>query len=114
MKAGPELDALIATKVMGASFQEIKDADYFVNESGGIGFDLPSYSTDIASAWLVVEKLRLSVLKCNHGWRAGDLSYGGHESSEFIFDAIAETAPHAICLAALKSVASIPKSTSQK
>lgn len=68
MKPGRELDALIATKVMG--FEHVRKTnpfDYFNEEKGklhdwiflpdNIVKILPNYSTDIASSWLVVDKL---------------------------------------------------------
>lgn len=60
LPAGRELDILVAEKVMGY--------EHFVDEADGtdrlrgngiiMPIHLPAYSTDIAAAWEVVEKLR--------------------------------------------------------
>jgi hypothetical protein len=68
--------------------------------------DLPHYSTDIAKAWLVVEKMREqawrldigSYYQDHHGWSACFDNYSTYFRSD------APTAPRAICLAALKAV----------
>lgn len=99
-EAGRELDALIAEKVMGIP-----------EDSPQMEFDgPPAYSTDIASAWQVVEKLQAF----NPFWNRAafmdfDLSptdpkgwtcnFGDDNTREY-----ADTVPHAICLAALKMV----------
>lgn len=54
LQAGPELDALVAEKVMGFTviygfMQVFEDAT---------PIDIPKYSTDIAAAWQIVEKMR--------------------------------------------------------
>ena len=115
MKAGRELDALIAEKVMGwkrGSFFGIDDDDrwwlYLGNGKwqqqgfGGKGF---CPSTRIADAWLVVEKLgkNFDVSRCRvyqeiEAWFWEASFHNGP-------DAEADTAPLAICLAALKAVA---------
>lgn len=89
MKAGRELDALVAEKIFGWSKSDLE-----INE------DISHFSTDIAAAWEVVERLR------SRGYRfevrsqpQGFWVYFGEEMS-----AEAPTAPHAICLAALKAV----------
>jgi hypothetical protein len=108
MQAGRELDALIAEKVMG----------YVPPRPGTVGYDMkdlprnrvPHYSTDIAAAWQVVEKLNL-LSKMKDGclyfdpslnkWVISEWS-GGREFAEGSVEA--DTAPHAICLAALKAI----------
>jgi hypothetical protein len=121
MKAGRELGALVAEKVMGRSgdverkvLRDVQTGMPTYVERWGV----PAYSTDIAAAWEVVEKLQaanpfwetagnesfmafylapaLDVTKGRVDWAAnfGDdrtLAYG-------------TTAPLAICLAALKAV----------
>jgi hypothetical protein len=91
MKPGCELDALVAEKVMGWC----TDTD-----RGGFLLD---FSTSIADAWVVVEKLASTYLFCleNSGsfWVA---DFG--RSADRRAQCTAETAPHAICLAALKAV----------
>jgi hypothetical protein len=65
MKAGRELDALIAERVMG--WHNNRDnpnesgmwgiMDYRADGSPVLAADFPEYSTDMAAAWEVVEKL---------------------------------------------------------
>lgn len=108
MKAGRELDALVAEKVMGWDLvptRHLVRLRYFRQP----GTDsraarercyLPRYSEDIAAAWGVVEKLsgyERKLEECSEGWcftfEAGEEFWGQ-----------ADTAPLAICLAALKAV----------
>ena len=72
---------------------------------------VPRYSTDIAAAWEVVEKLNLLVMPIDEDdWMAGQLdsrySYASAETGVIdgyiAFHAVADTAPLAICRAALK------------
>lgn len=109
MKAGLELDALIAEKVMGWHFvgtftlDPELNCDRWARDQNGLEryfHEVPKYSTDIAAAWQVVEKMIVYsehhfLLDKGGAWlcrfREGGLSPG-------------ETAPHAICLAALKAV----------
>ena len=129
MKAGRELDALVAEKVMGFPYGQ-QHGEIRENSSGspfcsickvagswrdGDLFSEPCiqhYSTDIADAWQVVEKLREQGFNfgiqhpCRrHGGQAFVYfhRYGGstigHQST-----ALADTGPRAICLAALKAV----------
>lgn len=111
MKPGRELDALIAEKVFGAVRTQEKfqgyvpipgdpvyysevykyptGVNYLIddpkNRHGMMG-GVPHYSTDISAAWEVVEKL--------------NKQYSFHLNTK----GSADTAPHAICLAALKAV----------
>lgn len=101
MKPGQELDALIAEKVMGLKVNyEFYTCSDLCDNYDEMGY-IPAYSTDIASAWEVVEKL----LKLH----SVEFSYV-HFNSEWNVDiddkiyVAADTAPHAICLAALKAV----------
>ena len=61
MKAGRELDALIAEKVLGLS--GVRDGkswlygDNWTHNKEGVLCLVPHYSTQIADAWLVVEKM---------------------------------------------------------
>ena len=116
MKAGRELDALVAEKVMG-----IKLCHHELHETRPTckychlnkGFWQPKwgriepprhYSTDIAAAWEVVETFAGKVYvgmargKYSGDWKAviGDRVRPSYEIE-------AETAPLAICLAALKA-----------
>ncbi|MDP9315132.1 MAG: hypothetical protein M3R24_30430, partial [Chloroflexota bacterium] len=105
-EAGRDLDALVAAKVMGF------DADRIISGGGyRVGNHTPSviswahipqYSTDIAAAWEVVEKLiHLDPLVAIWGYEDGSIGwYCDFEGSK----AHARTAPHAVCLAALKAI----------
>lgn len=131
--AGRELDALIAEKVMGwkripvppdanghfageALMQTDPPPNFRWNPLGKIPFDtwVPHFSTDIAAAWQVVEKLVAegycpALLYDDEGhW---GLFFDGVSQAEaqpesyvvFTTPAWADTAPLAICLAALKA-----------
>lgn len=115
MEPGRELDALVAEKVMGLRVEwgqdtPCPDCDEVGRYCGGRAWCSPcrawyysaykDYSTDIAAAWEVVERLvaggeRHFVVEKAGAWlvrfREGDWLPG-------------ETAPHAICLAALRAV----------
>jgi hypothetical protein len=122
-KPGRELDALIAEKV----FKNLEPMDV-------VPLHIPHYSTDIAAAWLVVEKLRelnfssdVSSYPTSRKWLKPphegalasswtlqttkecyqccitryEVDFGGWI---VVCDPVADTAPHAICLAALKAM----------
>lgn len=120
LSAGRELDALVAVHIMGWQPDNIYGArgqlagQWIYTPEGNIS-DIPHYSTDIAAAWQVVEKLRersfyssytdLS-LDTGKGW----YSWHFHDHrplSAYSSDATASTVPLAICLAALKAVGAI-------
>lgn len=106
-----ELDALVAEKVMGWRIER-----YMTNppKPTGMGMppdsttiaEIPAYSTDIAAAWEVVEKMRAQGFDNQFSWRA---DRPGHRSRPFACfgrngSAEADTLQKAICLAALKAV----------
>ena len=118
MEAGRELDALVAEKVMGWSYQDFPDGPcphvkhwYATSPCPNDAMDpswrgrLPCFSTDIAAAWEVVEKddgwgfdWRLK------RWAASSKPWTCiadriTDSRRFYVEAV--TAPLAICLAAL-------------
>lgn len=123
MQPGRELDALVAEKVMGwrkiSHPYPYSDLTWINSEGatarpGGI----PQYSTDIAAAWVVVEHLKNS-LNGNEWTGEFNLFFNGCEyecwwsfsrkTEEGLYETskeagVAETAPHAICLAALGAV----------
>ena len=128
MTAGRECDALVAEKVMGYTLSELSLPAYpkyklFDIESGefsGYVKEVPHYSTDIAAAWEVVKRMPIpfKLEKCwekayqigPEGWSAcwctdADCE-GCNENSRCTNgdDAWAETAPLAICGAALKAL----------
>lgn len=109
MKPGRELDALVAERVMGwtdIKFGEEKTAGLLEgfgqppSNSGRIAF--PNYSTDISAAWEILEEFCLTHL--THGVNGWCCIIGRQidETTVHSTEAKAETAPHAICLAALK------------
>ena len=133
MNAGRELDALVAEKVMGWVFNlpppsnkyyclEAKakygDASHPVwvkTHDGyqcGLCNSIPDYSTSIAEAWGVVEKLKSMGLAVWVGYEAGEWVCMCGEEIDFVLlpeispdsQGWAETAPLAICLTALKAV----------
>lgn len=115
LKPGRELDALIAEKVMGLEVLSNKDC-YISGERKDMSGEItriasviPGYSTEIKAAWEVVEKIG-----SNEQWQI-NIEYRQDEgywvfikerissgAGTFVADSI--TAPHAICLAALKAV----------
>jgi hypothetical protein len=108
MKAGRELDALIADKVMG--WEKCNESYLYFDGVIFRTLELTSYgkfepSTDIADAWLVVEKLRDKNLEIHLESQYN--SFGERvyfcEFSNILVAKEAETAPLAICLAALKA-----------
>ena len=93
LQAGHELDALVAEKVMG----------WAPGERG-----TPAFSTSIAAAWEVVEKMRadkLSVTLTGY-WEGSTGKWWVNvlDNVETVATVRTDTAPHAICLAALKAV----------
>lgn len=97
MKPGRDLDAFIAEKVMGEK------------NDGTLHLWVPRYSLSMDAAWEVVEKLTVTTKQwlrleqhptgCTATF---ELSGAGDKDAEWSAEAI--TAPHAICLAALKAV----------
>lgn len=116
---GRELDALIAEKVMGwnkftshpEGWTDVGEGPWFIIP-GEIkceavrSDEIPAYSTDIAAAWEVVEKMRVDgfnfqIHNVNEQvnwvalfWKKGTVGDP--------YLAVEVFAPHAICLAALK------------
>lgn len=109
MNPGHELDELIAKRVMDTQKMQINFVKSInannktVTVSTMIGYH--PYSTDIQYAWRVVDAIRY-----NHGggllklFRNGDDTYWASFDDEEKPGVTGETAPHAICLAALKAV----------
>lgn len=93
MKPGPELDKMVADKIMGYPEKEI-----------------PHYSTEIAPAWKVVEFLlmklnaRIVLRTLDYPDRKDIKGYEVTLSGTYDVQSSALTAPHAICLAALTAV----------
>lgn len=123
VKPGRELDALVAERVMG-----LKTEDYAgllvekinpANPKGNYPLDylIPRYSESIEAAWEVVEKIKTTGRELEieltssadnpNEWTCGIKWFEFFEDEEqqwgwFYFTQ--STAPHAICLAALKAV----------
>lgn len=92
MKPGPELDALIAERVMGLDMSKT-----FSDEYG-------KYSTDIGAAWEVVQKLEdysPVIRKSDSGQWQCALHHGEKLA---VYGDLVNTAPLAIALAALKAI----------
>lgn len=116
-----KLDALVAEKVMGWRMVTYTAGGEQVTELAPPDGDLhragrwPNYSTEIEDAWLVVEKLRPRI------WRRMAIDITAHQCQMgFTLDhedgphgsAIADTAPLAICRAALAALS--PKHSDQR
>ena len=123
MKPGRELDAIVAEKVMGwEKFLIDQSAPYYSDEDKKRGYfwmigtvsvgctnndgspKCPRYSTNIAAAWEVVEKLRgvWDIRSMSTTWVVRLSIQVG--TSDKRVGAEAETVQHAICLAALKAM----------
>lgn len=123
MEAGRELDALVAEKIMKANKFEVTFVEAVDQDTKTVRmatrFEYPSYSIDIAAAWEVVEKLprwhfnleRVANFhdeyrKINSGWTfmvTMKTVWPGVSGEDIIVKSVV-SAPHAICLAALKAV----------
>lgn len=116
MKPGPELDALIHVEVMKMPDENLVYAipgqaiRYSMQEAVNL---CPPYSTAIAAAWLVVEKLIKDgfypdlISGENPGgfyWNCELHTANDEEHPDNPYQVCGDTAPHAICLAALKAV----------
>jgi len=110
MKAGRELDNLIAEFVMGAidkDFDEIYTNEWRFKRENGTWFPSCHYSTEISAAWEIVEKLKLTVHPTFGGWNVANCNASGSGETSWVGITnhqkwvYAETAPEAICKAAL-------------
>lgn len=99
LKPGPELDALVASKVMGWGVAD--DGAVIVD---GAHLVCPLFSIDIAAAWALVEKFPHKYLFKWNTFNDGKWECRFSDSDDGSKIAYALTAPHAICLAALKAV----------
>lgn len=109
MNPGPELDRLIAEKVFnwqGIQKRFYSEGYHYVgvppDQPGGFQYVLtvPPYSGKIEAAWKVVEKLRAS-WNIKQSSNASGWYFGLFKETKVYHFGQAETAPHAICLAAL-------------
>lgn len=116
MKPGRELDALIAEMVMGFEPWPVQDpmweckafkARYVPYGQAAKPCEPPAYSTDIAAAWKVVEKVLFPSRMFDFEiWNTNGVRDWGASFNVGcgVVKAAGESAPHAICLAALKAV----------
>lgn len=115
MEAGRKLDALIAKHVFDKSSSVKDDTSTMTCDVCGKVYhsyedELSYYSTDIVAAWMVVEKIKESSFSLyrldDSHWEcevdSNDGSFLLTSPSVNVF-ATGNTAPHAICLAALKA-----------
>jgi hypothetical protein len=137
MQAGREMDALIAEKVMGISVQTFGDTCYLVNyclkkENGDLYYFngecptrasieeakklIPRYSTDLAAAWEVEEKiiqldfineyleaLQIIVNGVERGWTMTGIIIGHTYTVEQTINLV-HASPEQRCRAALKAL----------
>ena len=107
LQPGREMDALIADKVMGSVAEKVhilracKAFPGYEHTGNYVCPEIPHYSTDMAAAWTVVEKI-----EPNTGpfilWQDEDGLFGCHFGD--LSKAGYGEAPEAICRAALKVV----------
>jgi hypothetical protein len=126
MNPGPELDALVAERVMGWKRTNRRPCypeawanypqEWFLTPDGSVEnvTNLPRYSADITVAWEVMEKLR-GLFDEDYFWHIATLRHGrvsAYFAEEYppatgkriVGRSEADTAPEAICKAALLSV----------
>ncbi len=100
MEAGLRLDALIAEKIMGLPGDVNKGgellADFIKGHWQTNGY--PKYSTSISAAWDVVEKMDCISIRIDKSKKGSVLCW-----LDCTYEGEGLTAPHAICLAALKA-----------
>ena len=110
MKAGRELDALIAEKVMGDNAVYYPESDMACYTDFIPGCDIlrlvPPYSTQIADAWLVVEKMKDSgyCVELFYDMVAWSVSFMHIDRDEKHGADWRNSIETQICLAALKAV----------
>lgn len=121
MNDNDELDAAVATKIMG--WTQVENTRHMglvgyppnalADMKRGIRTDVPNYSTNIADAWTVVERMRELGWICEVG---NDSESPDEWSADFTRDPYIEnhvwsysaTAPLAICRAALYALDALP------
>lgn len=119
MIPGRKLDALVAEKVMKCKIEKplsyaplcgCLDLNHSIRDPGRLPL-IKNYSTDIAAAWEVVEKLTSKIEPHFQLGLCDVYTESPKWHAELYLDrprkrvfAKADTAPHAICLAALKAV----------
>lgn len=132
LQPGRELDALVAVHVMDLKKARHKIKQEVVGHGmmaetcsicGANNFAdtlkfpcVPSYSTDIAAAWTVVEKLQAQGKSLCMHWDAHELNKSFYIANHIdgltcrgfsgldLFEVESDSAAHAVCLAALKAM----------
>ena len=104
-----EIDRLIAEQVMGWTNLSVAGNRFGTTPEGKVHRIVPPYSTDMSAAWEVVEKLRLLGYRGGIDWARPDSEYECYFGASPIpiserQSFKEETAPRAICLAALKVI----------
>lgn len=102
-----EIDRLIAERVMGWTNVSGVGTRFGTTPEGKVHAIVPQYSTDMSAAWEVVEKLRLLGYQGGIDWARPESGYKCAFGASLIpphqrQSSRTETAPLAICLAALK------------
>lgn len=116
MNKSRELDRLMAKEVLGHETYHEKNGALRERLPSGQSRPLRAFSSDIAAAWEIVEKLGITLLPVDQGWFAlVGQKKGWTSPAEFITylqtadftksgAAVGEEAPMTICLAAMKAV----------
>ena len=117
MKAGRELDRLVAEKVLGHAVAQQKREIFEMTPKGSR--PLRAYSTEVAAAWEIVEHLGMTVIPIEGGqWFVLATGRDGFKSPAHFIEylqagnfvsagaAVCATAPLAICIAAVQAVES--------
>lgn len=105
MKAGRELDALVVEKVFNKSITTTYGEDsVHTLDRLKVGYLIQNYSTDIAAAWEVVEKLKEKGISIYVKAFLDTYCVEAHSVGSSINKILADTAPEAICKAALLAI----------
>lgn len=122
MNPGREMDLLVAEKVMNLKIQDKCDRSTLWDAKnqrlvGMLQDEIPHYSSDIAAAWEVVEKLRphcfrITVFSDSESSPTIQIVSGIKGDPYFSAEVYGpidgcRTVPHGICLAALRAVGAI-------
>ena len=128
MPVGRKMDALVAEKIMGFEYREVRvdvssNPDRFEYRTlktlvrprskareRFFGWDdqVPQYSTNVAAAWEVVEKMGELGYTCHIEWKGSDRTSAGSAEVTFVKHLTeghgVGTMPEAVCRAALMAV----------
>ena len=107
MTPGPDLDALVAEKVMGWTLRHPgeKERSYWEDEKGRVIWWQTTFcpSVDIYMAWRVVDKIKDLKGELCLSYKDKWTVFPTWHADSWAEAVSASTAPHAICLAALKA-----------